>query len=377
MKYREFGKTGKKVSALGFGCMRLPLLDGSETEVDVDEAVRIIRYGIDNGINYIDTAWPYHGGKSEEIVAKALEDGYREKVFIATKLPSWLVKCREDMNDFIDRQLKRLNTDYIDFYLIHTLNDEYWKKLVKFGLVHFMDRIKQVGKIKHIGFSFHDELPVFRKIVDGYDWEFCQIQYNFMDTHYQAGKRGLEYAVERDLGMVIMEPLKGGSILKHIPDDIRDIWHSSSDVSSPADTALRFVWDHPGVSTLLSGMSTMEQVEQNLESAERAEAGGLSDDERGIIREVKKHYKARIKAHCTNCKYCMPCPAGVDIPACLEYLNNTSIYNSVEQFSTSYQKFFDSSKKADKCVECGKCEDACPQHIPIIEKLKELETIMA
>ena len=376
MKYREFGKTGEKVSILGFGCMRLPLIEGTDGEVDFESSRKIIRYGIDNGINYIDTAWPYHNGKSEEITGRILQDGYRGKVFLATKLPSWLINSREEMDDYLDKQLKRLNTEYIDFYLIHSLGKQSWENLVKLGVFDFMDKAKASGKVKHIGFSFHDELSLFKEIVDAYDWEFCQIQYNFMDTEYQAGLEGLEYAADKGLGVIIMEPLRGGSFLRNIPEDIDAIWKSSAAVKSPADAALRFIWDHPGVGTILSGMNSMEQVVENLDTADRSDAGCLSDEEREIIGKVRKIYESRIIASCTNCKYCMPCPSGVDIPENLVFLNNTSVYNSVEQFKFSYKRFFADDKKADKCIECGSCEDICPQHINIIECLKQLDEIM-
>ena len=377
MKYRDFGKTGVKVSVLGFGCMRLPLLEGTDGEVDFELSREMIRYGIDNGINYIDTAWPYHNGQSEDITGRSLADGYREKVYLATKLPIWLVNSREDMDSFLDKQLARLGTDYIDFYLIHSLKKGAWEKMVDLGLFDFMDKAKASGRIKHIGFSYHDELPLFKEIVDAYDWEFCQIQYNFMDTEYQAGLEGLEYAAGKGLGIIIMEPLRGGSFLKNIPDDIRAIWDSSPEVKSPADAALRYIWDHPAVCTVLSGMSEMKHVTENLASADRADANALSAAELSVIEKVREVYKSRIIASCTNCKYCMPCPSGVDIPENLTVLNNTSIYNSVEQFRFGYKNFFDDEKKADKCTECGQCEEICPQHINIIECLKQLDGMMS
>ncbi len=376
MKYRKIGKTGVEVSALGFGCMRLPMLQGAENKVDEDEAVRMIRHGIDSGINYIDTAWPYHGGQSEIITGKALLGGYREKVRLATKLPSWLVNSREDMDTYLNKQLEKLQTDHIDFYLLHSLNVDNWKRLKDNDVFDFVEKALADGRIKHIGFSFHDDLPLFKEIADAYDWAFCQIQYNFMDTEYQAGLEGLEYAADRGIGIVIMEPLRGGSFLKNIPDDIEAIWKSSAEVKSPADAALRFVWNHPGVSTVLSGMTTMQQLEQNLVSADRSEAGGISEGELAVIEKIKKTYRERIIAACTNCKYCMPCPSGVDIPVCLNFLNNTSVYNSVAHFKMSYTMFFDDAKKASNCIECGQCEDACPQHLSIIEGLKQLDSLM-
>lgn len=361
---------------LGFGCMRLPLVEGSDTDVDFEESRRIIRRGIDLGVNYIDTAWPYHNGMSEEIVGRVLEDGYREKVYIATKMPSWLVKGREDMDDFLDRQLERLQTDYIDFYLIHTLNKMSWSKLKELGLFDFIEKAKASGKIRHIGFSFHDELPVFKEIVDGYDWEFTQIQYNFMDTEYQAGREGLEYAAARGLGIVVMEPLRGGSFLKNIPDDIQALWDACEAVSSAADAALKWVWNHDEVGLLLSGMGTMEQVIENCKSADEAAVHSLDAGVIDTIERVRDIYHERIIAPCTNCKYCMPCPSGVDIPSCLNFLNNTSVYNSVDQFRVGYRDYFSDDKKADNCIECGQCEEACPQHIQIIEHLKQLDSIM-
>ena len=377
MKYRKFGKTGEMVSVLGFGCMRLPLVSGSDKTVDEAESIKMIRYAIDSGVNYIDTAWPYHGGQSELITGKALSDGYRNKVKLATKLPAWLIKKREDMDYYLDNQLKKLETEYIDFYLIHSLGAATWEQVVKAELFDFIEKALESGKIKYIGFSFHDDLPVFKELVDSYNWDFCQIQYNFMDLEYQAGLEGLEYAADRNLGIVIMEPLRGGSFLKNIPDDINDEWQKAGNSSSPADIALRFVWDNEKVNTVLSGMSDMHQVIANIASAEKADAGGLSDNEHKIISNVRKMYEERIIAPCTNCKYCMPCPSGVDIPANLTFLNNTSVYNSVDQFKVSYKNYFEDSKKASNCIECGQCEEACPQHIPVIQKLKQLETVMA
>ena len=377
MKYRRFGKTEEKVSVLGFGCMRLPVAGGDESKIVEDESIKMIRYAVDNGVNYIDTAWPYHGGASEPLTGRALKDGYREKVKLATKLPLWLVNSREDMDNFLNKQLERLETDYIDFYLMHAVDTDSWEKMLGLGMTDFIEKALASGRIRHAGFSFHDDLPVFKRVVDGFDWDFCQIQYNFMDVDYQAGLEGLEYAAARDLGVVIMEPLRGGSFLKNIPPDIEAEWRKAGENARAADMALRFIWDHPAVSTVLSGMSTMQQVEENVDSACAAEAGGLTALERDVIESVRQMYDERIIAACTNCKYCMPCPSGVDIPANLAMLNNTSVYNSVEQFRVSYTKYFDDDKKASKCVECGQCEDACPQHIPVIEKLKQLEQLMA
>ena len=377
MLYRKFGKTGLDVSILGFGCMRLPLIEGTDGDVDIEESIRMIRYGIDNGINYIDTAWPYHKGESEIITGKALADGYRERVYLATKMPSWLVQSREDMDTYLDKQLHKLGTDYIDFYLLHTLNTKYWEGLKNNDVFDFIAGAKASGRIRHIGFSFHDELPLFRDIIDSYDWDFCQIQYNFMDIEYQAGREGLDYAADKGMGIVIMEPLRGGSMTRNIPDSIMDIWKSSDDVSTPVDTALRFIWDHPGVSTVLSGMSEMSHVVSNIKSAEKGTAGNLSEIEHSVLDKVRTAYRERLIANCTNCRYCMPCPSGVDIPVCLSYLNNPSMYGTMQPFQTSYNMYFDPKKKATNCIECGQCEEACPQNIAIMDCLKQLTEVMS
>jgi hypothetical protein len=377
MKYREFGKTGIKVSSLGFGCMRFPLVEGSDVEVDVDKSISLIRHGIDKGINYIDTAYPYHNGKSEIITGQALSDGYREKVYLATKLPSWLIKSRADMDRYLEEQLEKLQTEYIDFYLLHTLNTAYWKILLENNVFEFLEEAKAAGKIRHIGFSFHDELPLFKEIVDAYEWDFCQIQYNFMDVDYQAGLEGLDYAASKGMGVVIMEPLRGGSIVSNIPNDIQDLWNSSSSITTPADAALRYIWDHGGVGTILSGMNSLQQVDENISSSDKGEAGGFTDEERTILTEVRSRYEARIIANCTNCRYCMPCPSGVDIPANLSYLNNQAVYGNLAPFRNSYNNYFNDNKKAHHCIECGQCEEACPQNISIMDCLRQVVEIMS
>ncbi len=372
MLYREFGKTGEKISILGFGCMRFQVEDDDPKKIIEDKAIDQIRHAVDRGVNYIDTAYPYHGGMSELLVAKALKDGYREKVKLATKLPSWLVKTREDMDKLLNEQLEKLQTEYIDFYLIHALNKGFWENLKKCDVFDFMDKALADGRIKHIGFSFHDELPLFKEIVDAYDWEFCQIQYNFMDENYQAGLEGLNYAADKGLGVVIMEPLRGGSLVRKIPDDIQAIWDKADVKRTPAEWALKFIWNHGGVSTILSGMNEMIQVDENIDSAEDSVPGMLTKKEEELINEVKDVYLSRTKVNCTACKYCMPCPFGVDIPQNFTFYNNASIYLDHEGQKQTYHKYFAQDKWASKCQECGVCEEHCPQNIPIREKLKEV-----
>lgn len=373
MVRREMGKTGEKVSALGFGCMRLPTLDSG---IDIPEATRMLRHAIDKGVDYVDTAWGYHNGQSEPFVGEALKDGYREKVNLATKLPSWLIKSHEDMDHYLNEQLKRLQTDVIDFYLLHALNGRFWDNLAKNNVFDFMDRAKRSGRIKHIGFSFHDTLETFKKIVDAYDWEFCQIQYNFLDTDYQAGTDGLNYAAERKMGVIVMEPLRGGKLVRRIPADVRKIWDLAPQKRSPVEWALRWVWNDPAVGVVLSGMSSMEQVEQNLEIAGAALPNSLTSQELSLIARVREIYISRIKINCTACGYCMPCPNNVAIPDSFEVYNDAAMFDDVEGARRSYSNFFKPENRASMCVECGRCEELCPQKIPIIEKLKEVAALL-
>ncbi|MBN2281730.1 MAG: aldo/keto reductase [Candidatus Marinimicrobia bacterium] len=375
MLYREFGNTGEKVSILGFGAMRLPIIGKDESKINEPEALKQIRYAIDNGVNYIDTAFPYHYGASEPFVAKVLKNGYREKVKLATKLPSWDIKKPEDMDRILNEQLQKLETDYIDFYLLHALNEKFWKNLKEHKVFDFLDRAKKDGRIKYAGFSFHDELPLFKEIVDTYSWDFCQIQYNYIDTYYQAGIEGLEYAAAKNLGIVVMEPLRGGSIVKNIPDDIQKLWNMAPVKRSAAQWALRFVWDHPAVSVVLSGMNTMGQIDENVAAAREALPKSLSDEELDIIHRVREIYKSRMAVDCTACNYCMPCPFGIDIPTCFRFLNNAAMFQDVKDPKRVYDLQVHGDRRASNCQDCGLCETKCPQHIPIREKLKEVVEI--
>ena len=375
MLYRKFGKTGEEVSILGFGCMRLPLVDNNPHKINEEEAIKQIRHAIDNGVNYIDTAYPYHGGMSEGLVGKALKDGYREKVKLATKLPSWLINSREDMDKYLNEQLEKLQTDHIDFYLLHALNKDYWERLKKHNAFDFLDKAIADGRIKHAGFSFHDELELFKEIVDSYDWGFCLIQYNFMDENYQAGKEGLKYAASKGLGIAIMEPLRGGSLVKSIPEDVKAIWDKAEIKRSPAEWGFRFLWNHPEVNVVLTGMNEIQHIEENIKSTEGAYPNSLTEKEIAIIDEVKQIYKCRVKVNCTSCKYCMPCEFGVDIPTSFQILNETSVYGDIEASKKMYNMSLKSEEKASNCAECGKCEELCPQHIEIRKMLKEVVEI--
>jgi predicted aldo/keto reductase-like oxidoreductase len=375
MKYRKFGKTGFNASALGFGCMRLPVVNDGTNRIDEPEAIKMLRYAIDNGVNYIDTAYPYHHGNSEIFVGKALKDGYREKVKLATKLPVWLVKEYPDFNKYLDEQLKRLDTEYIDLYLLHALDKGRWDKLLKLDVFKAMDEYKKSGKVKYMGFSFHDDVDTFKKIVDSYDWDFCQIQLNYMDENTQAGMEGLKYAASKGLAVVIMEPIRGGKLAQKPADCIQELWDSAKIKRTPAEWALRWVWNHPEVSVVLSGMSTMEQVVENLRIADEAEPGSLSAEEVALVEKVRDTYNSLSKVACTSCGYCMPCPSGVDIPW------NFSFYNEYFMYGGSLEekkKHFNSmAGNAVKCIECGKCEKSCPQKLTIRQYLKDVAALMA
>jgi len=386
MLYRKLGKTNEEVSALGFGCMRLPIIDGDVTKIDEERAIEMIHHAIDEGVNYVDTAYPYHGtgmargGESEPFVGRALKDGYREKVNLATKLPSWLIKTREDMDKYLNEQLERLQIDKIDFYLVHALNRGVWENLKKLGIDEFLNLAIKDGRIRYAGFSFHDDLAVFKEIVDYYDWSFCQIQYNYIDENFQAGTEGLKYAADKGLGVVIMEPLRGGKLIKDLPDAVTNAMEKAEIKKSPVEWALRWVWNHPEISVVLSGMTEMEHVNENLRIASVALPNSLTEKELETMDTVKKIYSERTKVNCTGCQYCMPCPMGVNIPKNFTQYNQYHILATPQtegELKHLYIAFVDVSERPENCVECGKCEEHCPQGIKIREELKNVKALFA
>jgi len=379
MLYRKIGRTGIEVSILGFGCMRLPMSGSTdpmdimnpESVIDEPEAQKLVDRAFELGINYFDTAYGYHNGMSEPFVGKALKE-VRDEVYIATKLPVWLIEKPDDCERIFNEQLKRLQTDYIDFYLMHGLNARNWKKIDDMAIMSFIDDIISDGKVKFAGFSFHDNVKVFKDIVDGYKWSFCQIQYNYYDENYQAGREGLKYAAGKGLGVIVMEPLRGGKLTNNIPPEIRSIFDSAELNRSPAWWALRWVWNHPEVSTALSGMNTMDQLIENVRIANTGEMNSLTGAELEVIGRVKDGFEELLKVNCTACAYCMPCPNGVDIPANLSIYNDIFLFGDDRLSKMRYNHFMAPEVRAENCVECGDCEEVCPQQIPISKELKKV-----
>jgi hypothetical protein len=365
MQYRTFGKTGSKPSALGFGCMRLPTKDGG-ANVDEPLAIEMIRHAIDAGVNYLDSAYVYHGGQSEKVIGKALQDGYRKKAAVATKMPIWDVKTYDDFDRIFGEQLERLQTDTIDFYLMHNFQAHSWPQMRDLGAVKWLEKARADGRVGKMGFSFHDSFEVLKKIIDHYDgWDFCQIQYNYVCEEVQAGTRGLEYAASKGLGVVIMEPLFGGT-LANPPAPIRMVWDDAK--LDPVDSALQWLWNKPQVSLVLSGMSTLDQVKANLASAERSRVGGLSPAVAKTIGAAQAKYKELNPVPCTRCGYCLPCPQGVMIPENFQLYNNASLLGGNAK-SLNHNLYVQKPKEqqAENCAGCRECESKCPQKIPIGE----------
>lgn len=375
MQYRKFGKQGFDVSILGFGCMRLPIMpgvNGNEPDagkIDEAEAIKMIRYAIDNGVNYVDTAYPYHRGSSEILVGKALKDGYREKVKLATKLPVWLLKTKEDFDKYLDEQLEKLQTDHIDVYLLHALNKERWNTIKELDVLGSLKKAIESGKVKHAGFSFHEDINFFRTILDSFDWGMCQIMFNYMED--REWEKHISYVNSKGIAVVVMEPLLGGKLANNPPAEVAKVWKESGYDRSPADWAFKWIFNHPGITLALSGMGTMEQVVENLKIAGNSTANALSEKELDTVDKARDLYTGLTKVKCTGCEYCQPCPNNVSIPEIFSYYNEAAAYNILGESAKRYADMKKSGKDASLCVECGKCEEACPQKLPIIRHLKE------
>ncbi|QPM68879.1 aldo/keto reductase [Atribacter laminatus] len=378
MKYRILGSTKEKVSALGFGCMRLPTIDHKPSSGEIDEAetIRMLQYAIDNGVNYIDSAYTYHNGRSEEVIGRALQDGYRKKVLLTTKMPIWLVEKSNDFDRFLHEQLSRLKTDYLDVYLLHNLKKKTFHQLLNLGIFSWAEKAIDKGLFRYFGFSCHEPFSVFKVFIDSYDrWSIAQIQYNYMNEDVQAGTKGLKYAAKKDIAVVIMEPLLGGTLANPHPE-ILSLLNQANPQRSPVDWALQWLWNKPEVSTVLSGMSSFTQVQQNINSANHSDVNSLRSEELDTISRAQSRYSSMNPVPCTKCGYCMPCPNQVDIPRNFELFNTALVFNQVNLNKNIYQNIFPEEMHAASCIQCGICEEKCPQNIPIREWLRKVEELL-
>ena len=369
MKYRTMGKLGIRSSVFGLGCMRFNGAASGDSTIDEQKAISLIRQVIDGGVTYIDTAYVYLDKTSETVLGKALRDGYRDKVTIATKMPLFAVKDRASMEALLEEELRKLQTDHIDFYLMHGLDKEDWEGFKAIGAPQFFDDMKRAGKIRYKCFSFHGPYEEFEYILNDWDWDMVQIQYNFMDVHNQAGTKGLQLAGSKGIPVVIMEGLLGGRLSK-APENVQALYDAFPTKRSPVEWAFRWLCDHPEVCVVLSGCNEPEQIEDNLRIFDTVEPGIMPPGELALIDSVREAYLSRTRIGCTGCKYCMPCPNGVNIPGIFSVWNNKSLYNIDQKKDWGFRRILDNNAGADQCVGCGACEAACPQHLDIIEQLQ-------
>lgn len=376
MIYRKVRNTDVSLSQLGFGCMRLPLVDVNDpSSIDETAAAGMLHYAVEHGVNYFDTAHPYHREMSERFVGKALTGTYRDHIHLATKLPMWHVKNRQDCDRLFNEQLQRLQTDNLDMYLLHALNKRSWKTVQEHDVLSFLDDLKENEKIRFAGFSFHDDLALFKEIVDAYPWTFCLIHLNYVDCDYQAGITGLEYAHKKGIAVQIMEPLRGGKLARHVPDDIKEIIARTGRRQTPAQFGLRWLLNRSEVCCVLSGMSSLAEVKENIVFASHDHIDTVSDKEMELYAEARVLYRARTRIPCTQCGYCMPCEQKIPITFILELFNDAYMYNSLSESSRAYRVFVKPENRPDKCIQCGTCEEKCPQKVPIIQSLLEAHRI--
>ncbi len=370
MQYRTMPRSTDRLSILGLGLMRLPT--DKAGKIDQDASMLMLDHAFASGVNYFDTAWPYHNGESEPLLGKWLEKATRENIFVATKLPCWLIKEPDDLARYFEQQLERMRTDYVDYYLLHSLGKRSWDAMKKFKALDFLDRMRSDGRIRHIGFSFHDKYPVFKSITLAYEWDFCQIMLNYLDTHYQAGINGYRLALEKQMGIISMEPLRGGKLVQQVPDEVKKLWGRSKQAWTPVQRALNWVWNLEGCIVALSGMSSMEQLQENIGLADLAQANILDTRELELYKKARLAYLRRIAIPCTECRYCLPCPYKVSIPACFGIYNDAKMFGTRDRHKREYQDWLPEETRADKCVSCGACLSKCPQHIDIPNRLKEV-----
>ena len=364
-----FPTIDRESSLLGFGCMRFPCT--ADGKIDEAEAIRMIRHAIDSGVTYIDTAYPYHGGESERVVGKALQDGYREKVILTTKLPCWSVHCHEDMMKLLDEQLEKLQTDHVDFYILHAMNNDRLTEMSSYDYKGFYAEAMAQGKVRYPGFSFHDNEQAFLRILNDWDqWKMAQVQMNILDDENQATIRGIQECGKRGIGVVIMEPLRGG-MLANPPADVKAVYETFQDKRSPVEWAFRYLQGMPEVVTILSGMSNWAQTTDNLRIFDLDARPVLTDAENALFRQAKATYMARMKTGCTGCRYCQPCPMGVQIPRIFQGYDGAMLH-AEPNFTNGYARITADEADASRCVQCGQCESNCPQHLPIIRYLQEI-----
>jgi predicted aldo/keto reductase-like oxidoreductase len=378
MQFRKFGKLDWKASVLGFGCMRFPTTDGNPHGPNINEAeaIRMIHRALEGGVNYFDTAYVYHEGRSETVLGEALR-GRRDRAKIATKCPVWMIQQESDFDRILNEQLSRLQTDHIDFYLLHALGKKRWHEIVlKFELLEKAGASLADGRIRHLGFSFHDTGDSFPEILNGFDhWAFCQIQYNYMDTENQAGAKGLRLAAAKGLAVVVMEPLLGGKLARP-PKSIQQVIEHAPAQRSATDWALQWLWNQPEVSVVLSGMSDLQQVDANLESASRARVHSFQAADLNLIAELQRKYRERAAIPCTKCGYCMPCPNGVDIPANFDFYNDAFLHEDIPDARFKYQIFVPEAARANLCQACRDCEERCPQKILISDWMPKVYSLL-
>ena len=382
LQYRELGKTGEKVSQLGFGLMRLPVLNEDNTQIDTKQAEEMLSYAIDNGVNLFDTGFAYHGkrldedgGASEPFLSEFLDTGYRDKVLISSKLPLYPIHNKDDLEYYFNKQLERLNIDSFDIYMLHGIKEGMMGKMMfKSYIADFLDDILADGRVKHLGFSHHADYEVFQKTLEYYDkWEVILTQMNYLDTEFRSSKKTVDYVGEQGIGNMIMEPLRGGTLVNNIPPKVKELMDNNEHIQDPVEWGLGYLWNMPHVNCVLSGMSNLEQVKSNIEIANKITPGYFTEEDNKTLKKIILQFRKASEISCTYCNYCMPCPHGVNIPKCFNEYNQAKLFDKSNKESNHYFHVINDKNRADKCVNCAQCLDTCPQDIPIVDELRKVE----